>query len=105
MRLVDCAALQASYSGVEVIRDLAPDDDMYLKGPDWYFSVGEDAARYILTALSISRLAAVQSILDLPCGHGRVTRHLRAMFPSATIACGDVDRSGVDFCARTFNAK
>jgi len=43
-------------------------------------------------------------ILDLPCGHGRVLRHLRADFPKAEITACDILKDGVDFCARTFGA-
>jgi SAM-dependent methyltransferase len=46
-----------------------------------------------------------QRILDLPCGHGRVTRHLRARFPSAHITVCDISRPGVDFCVNAFGAE
>ncbi len=43
-------------------------------------------------------------ILDFPCGHGRVLRYLRAMFPDAQLTGADLDRDAVDFCAKTFQA-
>jgi SAM-dependent methyltransferase len=43
-------------------------------------------------------------ILDLPCGHGRVLRMLAAVFPDAALTAADLDRGGVDFCARRFGA-
>jgi len=46
----------------------------------------------------------LESILDLPCGYGRVLRHLRSAFPDARITACDIDRGGVDFCAATFGA-
>lgn len=46
-----------------------------------------------------------RKILDLPCGHGRVLRFLRAMFPPARITACDVLEDGVDFCARTLGAE
>lgn len=44
-------------------------------------------------------------ILDLPCGHGRVTRMLRARYPHARLTVCDLDRSGVDFAAAQFKAR
>jgi trans-aconitate methyltransferase len=46
----------------------------------------------------------VQSVLDLPCGHGRVLRHLVKLFPDARFHACDLDYDGVDFCAQTFGA-
>jgi len=43
-------------------------------------------------------------ILDLPCGHGRVLRWLRAEYGYANITACDLDRDGVDFCAKEFGA-
>lgn len=81
---------------------IAPGDQMWESGAQWYFDVG-------LSALDCVRRARVMlpepvSILDLPCGHGRVCRMLRAAYPSAHITVADLDRSGVDFCAERFNA-
>ena len=43
-------------------------------------------------------------MLDFACGHGRVMRTLKAAFPDALLTACDIDRDGVDFCARTFGA-
>jgi cyclopropane fatty-acyl-phospholipid synthase-like methyltransferase len=43
-------------------------------------------------------------VLDLPCGHGRVMRALRAAFRNAEITGCDLDRDAVDYCTRTFGA-
>jgi SAM-dependent methyltransferase len=75
---------------------------MWHTGQDWYFSVGESGLRVIELALRMSLLPEVTSILDLPCGHGRVGRFLRAAFPKAKMYFCDLDRSGVDFCVKTF---
>ena len=45
-----------------------------------------------------------EAILDLPCGHGRVLRYLRAAFPRTEITACDLNRDGVDFCASQFRA-
>lgn len=57
----------------------------------------------ICSVLGLSWVTGVHRILDLPCGHGRVTRHLRAGFPQAQLFCCDIDRAGADFCAVEFN--
>ena len=51
--------------------------------------------------LSLSNL---RSILDLPCGHGRVARHLRVRFPGSQLICCDINRDGVDFCQSSYAA-
>jgi SAM-dependent methyltransferase len=84
---------------------ISPQDGMYVPGrDDHYFSVGENALRLVLEAMWLTGERDVKSILDLPCGHGRVLRHLRAMFPHAAITACDLDRDGVDFCVQTFGA-
>ncbi len=60
---------------------IAPDDQMFVAGQEaHYFSVGEDGLNNVLASLVRSRCQKVEQILDLPCGHGRVARHLRAGF-------------------------
>src|SRR5262249_37176933 len=95
--------LYSRYLEAPVAQEIAPDDEMYYSGKDWYFSVGVSALRCVLHGLTISRVAQVSSILDLPCRHGRVARHLRAAFPRIPITFADVNRSGVDFCASRFD--
>jgi SAM-dependent methyltransferase len=86
-------------------RDIAPLDTMFVpQHPQHYFNVGQSAFRCIKLALFAARVRNVVSILDLPCGHGRVQRVLRAAFPDAHITACDIDRDGVDYCAREFNA-
>jgi len=70
---------------------------------DHYFQVGLSALKLIEAAML--GLPAPQTILDLPCGFGRVTRIMRARYPDAAITVCDLDRSGVDFAAATFGAR
>jgi SAM-dependent methyltransferase len=58
-----------------------------------------------MSACIVSQLTEVARVLDLPCGHGHVLRHLVAMFPDAVIDACDLDAEGVDFCASTFEAR
>jgi SAM-dependent methyltransferase len=90
------------YLEVPIAAEIAPDDEMYQSGKDWYVEVGISALRCVLHGLAISKLLRVSSILDLPCGHGRVARHLRAAFPEASMSFSDLNRSAVDFCASRF---
>ena len=77
---------------------IAPNDHMWITGKQWYFHVGRSALDCIKSALTTAHIAPT-SILDLPCGHGRVCRMLRALFPDAHLTACDLDRDGVDFCA------
>ena len=67
-----------------------------------YLSVGQSALGIIERSLGDTKPL---SILDLPCGFGRVTRALRARFPNAAITVSDLDTDGVDFSASQFNAR
>ena len=90
---------------VEVIRDLLPEDRMYAYDPDNYFQAGADALGIIDLALAAADREKVGSILDFASGGGRVMRYLRAAFPDASLTACDVYPAGVDFCARTFDAR
>lgn len=79
---------------------------MFLGNLDHYFYVGFSAIHCINSALTITGKdpSSIGHILDLPCGHGRVTRWLNAAFPRAEITACDLDKDGVDFCKEQFGA-
>lgn len=87
---------------LEIDQTLHPDDKMWRPAEDWYFAVGRSALRLVDLAARMSWLPRIGSVLDLPCGHGRVARHLRAGFPDADLHFCDIDVEGAEFCARTF---
>ncbi len=80
---------------------------MFTGDREAYFSVGRSALRCINVSLVAAGIEAVRirTILDLPCGHGRVLRHLRETFPDADITACDLRRDAVDYCAKTFRAR
>jgi SAM-dependent methyltransferase len=82
---------------------ISPKDHMWNTGSQWYYDVGKSALDCIRSALATARIKPA-SILDLPSGHGRVCRMLRAAFPEAHLTVCDLDHDAVDFCAAQFNA-
>jgi SAM-dependent methyltransferase len=82
---------------------LAPDDTMYCHEARHYLGVGLSAMRCIDRTVRHTQ-TNVGSILDLPCGHGRVLRFLRAEFGRAHITACDIDPNSVGFCERSFGS-
>lgn len=91
---------------IGVSREVSPGDEMLVENETHYFDVGESALHCIETALFAARREknSVQTILDLPCGHGRVMRFLKKAFPEARLTACDLNRDGVDYCAKVFGA-
>jgi SAM-dependent methyltransferase len=89
-----------------VSREISPADGMFLGDGQHYFDAGASALHCVQAALFTARRRpdGIRRILDLPCGHGRVLRFLRAAFPSAEITACDLDTRGVLFCAEKFAA-
>ena len=68
---------------LDVIQEISPNDGMYQGGnKDHYFSVGRSALRNIKLAMAAAgkNPTDMKNILDLPSGHGRVLRFLKAFF-------------------------
>ncbi|MDX8538999.1 MULTISPECIES: class I SAM-dependent methyltransferase [Mesorhizobium] len=105
MTFEQIATLYSDYANRAVSTELHPNDVMYNTGPSHYFNVGKSGVQAILTGLSLSWRSQVMTVLDLPCGHGRVGRHLRQLFPNAELFYCDIDAEGADFCARAFGGK
>ncbi len=91
----------------KLIREIAPGDEMFTGDKAHYFGVGQSALHCMQAALfsAAKDRVAIKKILDLPCGHGRVMRHLKATFPHAQITACDLNRGAVDFCGKTFAAQ
>ncbi len=90
---------------------IAPNDGMYVREfGEWvatavYLESGRTALRCVRAALQAAGKTDVRRVLDLPCGHGRILRVLKAAFPDAAVTACDLDRDGVDFCASHFGAE
>jgi SAM-dependent methyltransferase len=89
--------------GIEVDQTISPHDEM-LQHKREYRSAGASALASIRFSLEAAGIEQVRRILDLPCGHGRVLRWLRAAWPDARIVACDINRDGVDFCVEQFGA-
>jgi SAM-dependent methyltransferase len=94
----------SDYALSNVSRVVSENDEMF-DSSYHYLDVGESARQNIEAALKAGGVENVSTILDMPCGHGRVARILRARFPEARIAVSDLDVDGVAFCAREFGAE
>jgi SAM-dependent methyltransferase len=90
-----------------LVTRVASAEDMLTGGEDLrnYFEVGEAALAEIKAGLAAAGVPGPGRILDLPCGYGRVLRHLRAEWPSAELTAMDIDAEAVAFCAKTFSAR
>jgi SAM-dependent methyltransferase len=101
-RLGDYTALleAAVERGVNTELDDADAENLGLdqKRAEHYFAVGASAVRVIVDALVAAGRPAPATILDYPSGSGRVTRHLQAIFPRASITAADLYEPHVEFC-------
>jgi SAM-dependent methyltransferase len=106
--LASIGAIWAKYREQPISEVMSPLDDM--AHPEWdkhaihYRSVGTNAIELILNAMLATRKTTVGSILDMPCGFGRVTRHLSAAFPDARLYASDLYINRIQFCAKEFKA-
>lgn len=98
--------MKSTSNSENIIKEISPKDDMYAGNIDHYFDVGKSAIECIDNAIQKSGMekADVKNILDLPCGYGRVMRHLKMYFPQANLTACDLVREGVDYCANKFGA-
>jgi SAM-dependent methyltransferase len=96
------------YDAATISQVIAAHDAMFVHGVsgaiEHYMSVGRSAIEVICRAMIAARKADIRSVLDLPCGAGRVTRHLAAFFPDAELYVADLDKAGAQFAAGNFGA-
>lgn len=99
MDLTAALDLWSKYSSSEI--DMTMHEKDTWTSRESYLSVGRQAAAAILRALMSAPAKNPLTVLDFGCGYGRNARHIRAMFPDATLYFSDLE--GADFCAATFN--
>jgi SAM-dependent methyltransferase len=75
-------------------------------GLDHYLSVGRSAMANIDATLAACgrSYADIRTVLDLPCGHGRVLRWLSEKVDPAGISACEIDTMAADFCHEEFGA-
>lgn len=84
---------------------ISADDEMFRwADPAGYFGTGQWAARKIRESLARFGPDEPRRILDLPCGYGRVLRHLRLAWPDAEIVAGELTPGAVEFCQNVLGA-
>jgi hypothetical protein len=88
-----------------VSRELSPDDAMYHGNDAHYLSCGASALNVILGVVTIAQALAPRNVLDFGAGAGRVTRWLRAAFPTAAIHTCDLPDADMRFNERVFGAR
>lgn len=102
-------ALPSNFLLPNFLREISSGDTMYdaPETPEHYVAVGLSALKIFEYAITegFTRPEGLRSILDLPCGHGRVARILRSRFPDADLTVCDIDRDGVDFCVDRLSAR
>lgn len=78
-----------------------PDDDMFDGSAEHYYSVGRQMTDFVIKAVSLAE-ADDPRVLELPCGYGRVTRHLKLYFAPGRLHVADIMKPAVDFCVSEF---
>lgn len=90
-------------------KQMHPEDDM--THLDWdpnfehYFHAGRTALDIIFQGMIAAETTEHGSVLDMPSGFGRVTRHLTAAFPNSRVYACELYQDRVDFCASAFGVQ
>lgn len=96
--------LYNNYNSSKISTNIHPLERMLSADFNMYHSIGRDAIRSIIAGLCLSAdTQQISRVLDYGCGHGRVARHLRALFPSSEMFFADIRVDGIDFCAKEYN--
>ena len=90
------------YDRAEISQELAATDVMYTGSMAHYLAVGRSAIGVIARAMLLTEKTEFSSVLDLPCGGGRVTRHLIKLLPDAELFVSDLDKGLEDFTVNQF---
>lgn len=103
------AARYARYRQAKISELISPHDDMFVPDVEGnmahYMSVGRSAIDIIVAALVAAGNPKITTILDLPCGGGRVTRHLKALFPDSDVYASELAKEKENFVVDVLGAK
>jgi SAM-dependent methyltransferase len=95
----------ADYLASDVSSEISPFDDMFVSELiDDYMAVGRSAIQSIADAMILSEVQKINTVLDYPCGGGRVSRHLVKFFPNAELFAADINPAKEEFVVQTFGA-
>jgi len=92
------------YRAAGVDSEISGHDDMFAGDFEHYLRVGAGAIDVLAQSMVAAGKSEVASVLDLPCGGGRVTRHLAAFFPEASLFVGDINKEKERDVAAQFSA-
>ena len=97
----------AETPALRFIETISPNDQMLVSDRKrQYFRWGLAAISYLDGARAlIGAVREPRTILDVPCGYGRVLRMFRARYPEAELTACDADPDAVAFCTSTFGAR
>jgi SAM-dependent methyltransferase len=100
------SARWTQYRAESVDLTISDRDDMFVAGQlDHYLWAGRLALELISEAMLLARKTRFDSLLDMPCGYGRVTRHLVKFFPDSQVFVSEIDKAKQKFCASTFGGR
>jgi SAM-dependent methyltransferase len=96
----------ARYRADSVDLTISEHDDMFVAGHlQQYLFVGTSALEVISESMLLGRKTGFRNLLDVPCGYGRITRHLVKFFSDSEIFVSEIDKAKQKFCASTFGVK
>jgi SAM-dependent methyltransferase len=90
------------YATADIPQELAATDVMYAGSMAHYLAVGRSAIEIVARAMLVTGKTDFASVLDLPCGGGRVTRHLVKLLPDAELFVSDLDKTLEAFTVSRF---
>ena len=105
--LISDSVLKSKICPSQINTTISVHDEMYVEGAEInYFQTGLSALINISSALQLlgKNPEQIKSVLDFPCGYGRVMRFTKAFFRNATFSACELDQRYLDFCAEHFKA-
>jgi SAM-dependent methyltransferase len=107
--IADLHARYQTYLATPIPKDIADCDDMIWRGAEGameqYMAAGRSAVNVVLGAMLATGRREFATTLDLPCGGGRVARHLRAFLPETALFVGELDEDKRRFVEQLCHAQ